>query len=78
MSGIEERLTYRIVELAAALGVSRVSIHRMNSSGKLPLPIKLGRCTAWRKATIDEWLAMDCPDRARFEAIRAGVRGPRR
>ena len=52
-----ERLTYRLDELAAALGVSRRTLERERSAGRLPRPdLHIGRAPLWRCETIREWL----------------------
>lgn len=48
----------KIKELAQMIPVSRATIWRMATDGRLPRPIRFSdRCTAWRKADIDKWLA---------------------
>ena len=52
-----ERLTYRLDELAAALGVSRRTLERERSAGRLPRPdLHIGRAPMWRRETIARWL----------------------
>lgn len=45
-------------ELATLMGVSRATVHRMASAGKIgPKPLKLsGGCTRWHRPTIERWL----------------------
>lgn len=53
-----DRLTYRLSDLAAALGVSRRTLERERSAGRLPKPdLHIGRAPLWRVETIREWLA---------------------
>jgi predicted DNA-binding transcriptional regulator AlpA len=70
----QESLVYRPEELAKVLGISKVSVHRMNSAGRLPKPVRLGRCVAWQKATIAAWLDADCPNREKWEAIKSATK----
>jgi len=65
----QESLVYRPEELAKVLGISKVSVHRMNSSGQLPKPVRFGRCVAWQRTAIGAWLEAGCPDRTRWEAL---------
>ena len=52
-----ERLTLRLDELAAALGVSRRAIERERSAGRFPKPdLSIGRMPLWRPETIARWL----------------------
>ncbi len=52
-----EPLAYRLDELADALGVSRRTLERERSAGRLPRPdLHIGRAPLWRCETIREWL----------------------
>ncbi len=52
-----ERLTYRLNDLADALGVSRRSLERERSAGRLPKPdLHIGRAPLWRIETVNRWL----------------------
>jgi predicted DNA-binding transcriptional regulator AlpA len=52
-----ERLPYRLDELATALGVSRRSLERARSAGRLPRPdLQIGKMPLWRPATIRDWI----------------------
>lgn len=59
-----ESALWNDVKLASKLGVSRSMIHKLNAAGKLPPPVRLGRCLRWRAAEINAWLAAGCPSRA--------------
>jgi predicted DNA-binding transcriptional regulator AlpA len=51
------RLTLRLDELAAALGVSRRAIERERSAGRFPKPdLIIGRMPLWRPETIRSWI----------------------
>jgi predicted DNA-binding transcriptional regulator AlpA len=55
-----ERLTLRLDDLAAALGVSRRALERERSAGRLPRPdLVIGRMPLWRPETIRAWIAED-------------------
>ncbi len=56
--------------VAAMLGISRTTFFTMRAGGKVPKPIKLGRCVRWRIAEIEEWVQSDCPPLDRWEAMR--------
>jgi hypothetical protein len=52
-----DRLTYRLDELAAALGVSRRVLERERAAGRLPRPDKvIGRMPLYRPETIRAWI----------------------
>lgn len=59
-------------QLARALGVSLRHVRRMDSAGRLPKPITLGRSVRWPlhgPGGIQAWLAAGCPDRKTWERI---------
>ncbi len=49
------------------LSLSRRQIFRLNSSGKIPAPIRIGGAVRWSAAEISAWLAAGAPDRKIFE-----------
>jgi len=51
------------------LSLSRRQIFRLNSSGKIPAPIRIGRAVRWAESTIAQWLKAGAPDRKTFEAM---------
>lgn len=55
-------------DLAAMLGVSRRTVSRLKSAGKLPRPIRIGGSERWRRDELADWLQAGCPDRRTWEA----------
>lgn len=52
-----KRLTLRLDEVVAALGVSRRSIERERAAGRFPKPdLMLGRMPLWRPETLRAWV----------------------
>jgi predicted DNA-binding transcriptional regulator AlpA len=52
-----DRLTYRLDELAEALGISRRTIERERSAGRFPRPdVHIGRMPLWKPETIRGWI----------------------
>jgi len=47
--------------LARLLQVSKRSLMRLRSAGKLPRPVQLGRSVRWRSNEIREWVDAGCP-----------------
>lgn len=43
-------------DVAVALGISERSVWRMASSGEIPPPVRIGRCSRWRRSSLDAWL----------------------
>ena len=51
------RMTLRLDELAAALGISRRVLERERSAGRFPPPdLTIGRMPLWRPETIRAWI----------------------
>lgn len=50
-----------VSELADLLSLSVRTVWRLNSAGRLPKPVRLGRSVKWRKNEIIDWLASNCP-----------------
>lgn len=64
-----------IEEAAAFLGISRRTFLRMDSSGKLPLAVRLGRCKRWNKRELLCWIDYGNPLRQKWSVIWVGLRG---
>jgi len=58
------------VETAALLGIARSHLYALHSSGRLPIPIKLGRRSLWRKNELEAWVQAGCPARSRWAAMK--------
>ena len=58
--------------LAETLRCSRRHVERLNATGRLPRPVRLGRAVRWLKSEIENWLALDCPNRLEYEALKKG------
>jgi predicted DNA-binding transcriptional regulator AlpA len=56
---------------AGLCGASRATWCRLRVAGKIPAPIKLGRCVRWNRAELAEWVNAGCPPRDMWEAIKA-------
>jgi len=54
--------------VAQILSLSKRQVFRLNSSGKIPQPVKVGGATRWCESDIQKWIALGCPSRAEFEA----------
>lgn len=58
-----ETLTVNAEKTARMLNVSVRHFHALNRRGLVPTPIRLGKCTRWRRAEIAAWLEAGCPPR---------------
>src|SRR5271157_635400 len=64
------RLTYRLDEVAADLGVSRRLIERERAAGRFPQPdVRIGKVPLWTRETLVRWVTegvgVDEGDRAK-------------
>ena len=66
----EPALAVDAERLARMLGVSLRHLRRLDASGKLPRPVKLGRSVRWPVAEIEDWLADGSPDRAAWDDVK--------
>ncbi len=58
--------------IAKMLSTSVRSVWRYRSAGRLPETIKIAGAIRWRQQDIEQWIALGCPNRDDFEAIRGG------
>jgi excisionase family DNA binding protein len=63
--------------LARLLKVSKRTLMRLRSTGKLPRPVQLGRLVRWRTAEVREWVEAGCPALSIWEPPAAGTRAGR-
>lgn len=62
------RLLLTAVEAAAMCGFSVRTWWRLESSGKIPAAVRLGRSKRWPAEELRAWVEAGCPDRKRWEA----------
>ena len=55
-------------EAARICGIGRSLWCSLQSAGRVPMPIRLGRRTLWRVAELAEWVEAGCPPRHIWEA----------
>ena len=65
-----ERLAIPASEVAKLLNISERHVWALNSSGRLPRPIRLGRRVLWSRAEIAAWIEAGAPTRDRWEQIK--------
>lgn len=47
-------------------GVSRATWWKLHAQGRIPLPVRLGRRTLWRRKELECWVDASCPPRANW------------
>lgn len=67
-------LAFSAADLARRLDVSLRHLRRLDSAGKLPKPIRLGRSVRWPVAEVENWLRLGGPDRETYEAMKGTQR----
>ncbi|RKY05961.1 MAG: hypothetical protein DRP56_08275 [Planctomycetota bacterium] len=60
-------LTVNARQAAAMLNVSVRQLWRLNSTGRLLRPIRLGHCVRWRRAELEAFVEAGCPNRHDWE-----------
>lgn len=58
-------------DAAALAGVAIATWDRLVAAGKTPAPVRVGGCVRFRRADVERWIALGCPDRAGFESAAA-------
>ena len=48
-------------EVARLLGISKRTLWRLLSAGKLPAPVRLGNNVRWRLDEVQQWISQGCP-----------------
>jgi len=56
--------------LAKLLGLSLRTVRRLDCSGKLPRPVRIGGAVRWRVEEVTAWLDADCPGREQWQTLR--------
>lgn len=67
-----DRLLVDARGLAALLGIAPRTVRALNSSGRIPRPLSLGRRRLWCVREIEQWLEARAPERSRWEELRKG------
>lgn len=58
--------------VAKLLNVSERHVWSLHASGRLPLPIRLGRAVRWRVSELEAWLRSGAVSRDAWQAMQAG------
>lgn len=65
------QLLLKIDEVAERLGIAKSTLWRLNASGKIPRPVRIGRSTRWRSDELEDWVEIGCPPREKWEIMKA-------
>lgn len=69
-SSLEVPKLISLSTFARLTGMSTRSLQRLRDQGKLPMPVRLGRCLRWVRREVDEWIAAKCPDLSQGQRMR--------
>ena len=61
LSTKNEPVLLTVEELSSLLGISIRTIWRRESTGDIPVPVRIGGLVRWRRAEIDNWIEAGCP-----------------
>jgi len=56
-----------VKDLAKCLSVSKRTIWRLDSAGRIPQAVTIGGSKRWRREEIEAWCSAGCPDRVEWE-----------
>jgi prophage regulatory protein len=59
--------------LGQRLSLSKRTIFRLNSSGRIPAPVRIGGAVRWSAEEISAWLAASAPDRRTWEQMKGNL-----
>ena len=60
-------------DLAQQFKVSIRHIRRLDATGQLPRPVRIGRLVRWLSAEIDAWLQAGAPDQRTWEQMKGRI-----
>jgi predicted DNA-binding transcriptional regulator AlpA len=64
--------------LGSMLNLSVRTIRTLDSSGKLPRPLRIGHAVRWSVPEIEAWLAAGALDRRTWESVKKAAMHPAR
>jgi len=67
----QEPLLLTAQALGTLLDINRSTVWAWHSSGRIPLPVKIGGVTRWRRNEIEAWLEAGAPGRAKWETMKS-------
>ena len=70
----QQPLVISAKELAAMLGVSIRQVWRLNETGRLPKPIRLGGSVKWLRKEIEAFIEAGAPEREVWEAMKEATK----
>lgn len=55
---------------AQLCGIKKSLWYNLNSGGRIPKPIRLGKRALWARDELIEWIGAGCPSREKWEKIK--------
>ncbi len=56
--------------IAAMLNIGESTANRLDASGRLPMPVRIGKSKKWRIHEIQKWIQEGAPARTKWEALK--------
>ena len=56
-----DALLVTATDVARLLNISKRTLWRLLSAGKLPRPVRLGNVVRWRRNELEQWISQGCP-----------------
>ena len=53
-----------VTAVAKLLGCSVRHVYRLADTGRMPMPLRLGRLVRWRRDDLVKWISAGCPSTA--------------
>lgn len=60
-------------KMAYILGIGERTVRRLDTEGRLPIPVKLGGSIRWRLNEVRQWVRAGCPGRQKWEDIKTSA-----
>ena len=67
-----DQLLLSAESLAELLDVSKRTLWRLRSAGRLPKPVRIGGSVRWRADEVRRWIASGCPPLSEWDVAREG------
>ena len=70
MNGQTKEILLTATTLGEMLSLSKRQIFRLNSSGKIPAPVRVGGSVRWIESEISAWIRTGAPDRKTWNSMK--------
>ena len=57
-------------DVSVMLSLSKRQVHRLNSSGQIPEPVRVGGSVRWPESELSAWIQAGTPNRKTWDSIK--------